>query len=70
MRAAYLSKAREFHPDKRPECLEFFTHVTKAYETLSDEHKRAIYDDESIPDEEFFTLKVGSLKINMFTIFM
>ena len=56
IRTAYLSKAREFHPDKRPDCLEFFTHVTKAYETLSDEHKRAIYDDESIPDEEYFTL--------------
>ena len=46
IKAAYLSKAREFHPDKRPDCLEFFTHVTKAYETLGDEHKRAIYDDE------------------------
>ena len=70
VRAAYLSKAREFHPDKRPECLEFFTHVTKAYETLSDEHKRAIYDDESIPDEEYFTLQVGQTKINIFTVAM
>ena len=70
IRAAYLSKAREFHPDKRPECLEFFTHVTRAYETLSDEHKRAIYDDESIPDEEYFTLQVGQTKINLFTIAM
>ena len=55
MRVAYLAKAREFHPDKRPECLDFFTHVTRAYETLSDEHKRAVYDDESIPDEDYFT---------------
>ena len=70
VRAAYLSKAREFHPDKRPECLAFFTHVTKAYETLHDEHKRAIYDDESIPDEEYFTVQIGQHKVNLFTIGM
>ena len=50
--------------------MEFFTHCTKAYEILGDDHKRAIYDEESITDEEFFTLKIGSMKINMFTIFM
>ena len=70
IRAAYLSKAREFHPDKRPECLEFFTHVTKAYDTLYDDHKRAIYDDESIPDEEYFTLQIGETKINLFSVIM
>ena len=59
VREAYLSKAREYHPDKRPECLGYFTHVTKAYETLSDEHKRAVYDDDCIPDDEYFTLQVG-----------
>jgi len=63
-----LSKAREYHPDKRPECLDFFTHVTKAYEVLSDDHKRANYDDEQIPDEEYFTVTVGGAKINMFTV--
>jgi DnaJ-class molecular chaperone len=41
----------------------------KAYETLSDDHKRAIYDDDSISDEEFFTFKIGRFKINMFTVF-
>ena len=56
IRAAYLSKAREFHPDKRPDCLAFFTHCTKAYETLYDEHRRAVYDDDCIPDEEYFIL--------------
>ena len=70
VRAAYLAKAREFHPDRRPECLAYFTHVTKAYETLSDEHKRAVYDDESIPDEEFFTLQIGQTKVNLFTVLM
>ena len=34
-----------------------------------DVHKRAIYDDESIPDEEYFTVQVGSFKINLFTFF-
>jgi DnaJ-class molecular chaperone len=70
IKEAYLKKAREFHPDKNPDALEFFTHCTKAYEILGDDHKRAIYDEESITDEEFFTLKIGSVKINMFTIFM
>ena len=70
VRDAYLSKAREFHPDKRPECLDYFTHVTKAYEVLHNDHKRAIYDDESIPDEDYFTLQVGATKINLFTVAM
>ena len=69
IKVAYLSKAREYHPDKRPECLEYFTHVTNAYDTLNDPHKRAIYDDESIPDEDYFTVYVGSQKINLFTVF-
>ena len=46
IRKAYLNLAREFHPDKKPEALAFFTHATKAYETLHDEHKRAAYDDD------------------------
>ena len=57
IRQAYLAIAREFHPDKvgdNDEALAYFTHVSKAYETLYDEHKRAIYDDESISDEDFF----------------
>ena len=65
-----MQKAREFHPDKNPEALEYFTHCTKAYEILGDDHKRAIYDEESISDEEFFTFKIGSIKINIFSIFM
>ena len=71
IKAAYLAKAREFHPDKRPGCdatLKYFTHVTKAYETLGDEQKRAIYDDESIPDEEYFKVSVGGIKVNLFVI--
>ena len=70
IKEAYLKKARMFHPDKNPEALEYFTHVTKAYETLGDDHKRAIYDEESITDEEFFTFKIGPVKVNMFTVFM
>ena len=70
IKEAYLKKARQYHPDKMPEALEYFTSVTKAYEILSDHHKRAIYDEESISDEEFFTLRIGPLKINLFTVFM
>ena len=72
IKAAYLAKAREFHPDRRPNCdetLKYFTHVTKAYEVLQDEHKRAVYDDDSIPDEEYFTVTIAGVKINMFIVF-
>ena len=34
---AYHKIAREFHPDKNPDALEYFTAVTKAYQTLSDD---------------------------------
>ena len=29
-----------------------------------------MYDDESIPDEEYFTLQFGETKINLFTVGM
>ena len=62
-----------WHPDKvdgHPDALHYFTHVSNAYETLYDDHKRAIYDDDSIEDSEYFTLKVGPLKINLFVVFV
>ena len=43
--------------------------MTKAYEILSDDHKRAIYDEESISDQEFFTISIGPLRINLFLVF-
>ena len=68
IREAYLQKARDYHPDRRPDCLEYFTHCTKAYEVLSDQHKRAVYDDEQITDEDFFTMQVGPLRVNMLAV--
>ena len=47
----------------------YYTHISKAYEILYDNHKRAIYDDESIPDEEFFTIYIGPVPINLFMVF-
>eukprot|EP00347_Sterkiella_histriomuscorum_P010936 403374366 len=70
IKQAYLNLAKVYHPDKNSSSLEYFTHVSKAYETLSDPQKRAIYDDDQIPDEEFFTIRIGKLKINLFTTFM
>ncbi|TNV75345.1 hypothetical protein FGO68_gene9190 [Halteria grandinella] len=70
IKEAYLRKAREFHPDKNPEALEYFTQCTKAYETLIDDQKRAAYDEESITDEEYFTIRIGPIKINLFTVAM
>ena len=56
---------------------EYFTHVTKAYETLSDDQKRAIYDEESVTDEEFFTINFTlerpfpiHIRLNLFNTFL
>jgi len=62
--------AKKYHPDKTQEYLEYFTHVNKAYETLINDHQRAIYDEESMTDEEFFTISFGPVKVNMFTLFL
>ena len=72
IRQAYLALAKTWHPDKvggNDEALIYFTHVSKAYETLHDNHKRAIYDDESISDEDFFTIQIGPVRINLFIMF-
>ncbi len=70
VREAYLQKAREFHPDRRPDCLEYFTHVTRAYEVLSDPQKRAVYDEEQVSDEDYFKVKIGPVKVNLFAVMM
>ena len=70
--------AKQWHPDKfenlpqeeSEKALAYFTHVSKAYEHLYDNHKRAIYDDDSISDSDYFTLKIGKIKINLVYVFM
>ena len=49
--------------------VKYFTHVTKAYEHLHDDHKRAIYDDDTISDEDFFSIQIGPFRINLFLVF-
>ncbi|MCE7974904.1 MAG: hypothetical protein DYG92_11385 [Leptolyngbya sp. PLA1] len=46
IRKAYRALARKFHPDvnKAPDAQRRFTEVQKAYDVLSDEKKRALYD--------------------------
>ena len=36
---------------------------------MHDDHQRAIYDEEQISDEDFFTIKIGPLSINLFSLF-
>jgi len=46
IKKAFRQKARQYHPDvnKAPDAAEKFKEIGKAYETLSDDNKREIYD--------------------------
>ena len=46
IKKAFRQKARQFHPDinKAPDAADKFKEIGKAYETLSDDNKRQIYD--------------------------
>lgn len=46
IKKAYVKLAREYHPDRNtaPNAKEKFTEVSEAYQTLSDDKKRAVYD--------------------------
>lgn len=54
IKKAYFKLAKKYHPDvnKAPDANAKFSEINKAYETLSDEKKRKMYDSGFNPDSE------------------
>ena len=54
IKKAYFQLAKKYHPDvnKTPEAKEKFAKLSNAYETLSDENKRRVYDQTGMTGDE------------------
>lgn len=54
IKKAYIKLAREYHPDRNPAptAKERFTEISEAYQTLSDDKKRSVYDNYGIGADE------------------
>ena len=54
LKKAYFQMAKKYHPDvnKSSEAKEKFAQINNAYETLSDERKRNIYDQTGLTGDE------------------
>lgn len=54
IKKAYVTLAREYHPDRNsaPNAKEKFTEISEAYQTLSDDKKRSVYDSYGLGADE------------------
>ena len=54
IKKSYFQMAKKYHPDvnKTPEAKEKFAKINNAYETLSDENKRRVYDQTGMTGDE------------------
>mmetsp|Transcript_10541 Transcript_10541/g.20272 ORF Transcript_10541/g.20272 Transcript_10541/m.20272 type:complete len:224 (-) Transcript_10541:1629-2300(-) len=70
IRRAYLSLARKLHPDLQLNPSTEFSFIVQAYQTLSDDYQRAVYDESLLKPQDFYTLNLGPLKVSLKLLFL
>jgi len=66
IKKAYKEKAKEHHPDKEGGNKDKMVEVSRAYNVLGNERRRARYDETGMEDEVGFDVKFGSLVQEIF----
>jgi curved DNA-binding protein CbpA len=66
IKKAYKEKAKEHHPDKEGGNKDKMVEVSRAYNVLGNERKRARYDETGMEDEVGFDVKFGGLVQEIF----
>jgi len=65
IKESYLKLARIYHPDVCEGSEKYFTHLTSAYQTLTDDTKRVEYDNKHVYTKDYFTINFFGIKIDL-----